>query len=73
MGALNSLERHEDAYNVMRFAAGNHPQSLGIHVNLALAAHRSGRGDEAKQLVRQIREAVGPNQELDKVFAEIER
>ncbi len=73
MGALHSLDRADDAYNVMRFAAGNHPQSLGIHVNLALAAHRAGHEDEAKQLARSIREAVGPNPELDKVFAELER
>ena len=73
MGALHSLDRADDAYNVMRYAATNHPQSLGIHVNLALAAHRAGHGDEAKQLAKQIREAVGPNPELDQVFAEIER
>jgi len=72
MGALNALGRNDDAYNVMRFAATNHPQSLGIHVNLALAAHRAGHEDEAKQLARQIREAVGVNPDLDKVFAELE-
>lgn len=73
MAALNALGRNEDAYNVMRYAAGNLPQSLGIHVNLALAAHRAGRGEEAKGLAQQIRDAVGPNEELDQVFAELEK
>lgn len=72
MGALNALGRHEDAHNVMRFAAGQLPQSLGIHVNLALAAHRAGHKEEAKNLAQQIRDAVGPNEELDQVFSELE-
>jgi tetratricopeptide (TPR) repeat protein len=73
MAALNALGRNDDAYNVMRFAAGQMPQSLGIHVNLVLAANRAGHKDEAKNLAQQIRDAVGPNEELDKVFAELEQ
>jgi len=73
MGALNATGRHEDAYNVMRYAAGQMPQSIGIHVNLALAAHRAGHTDEAKGLAQQIKEAVGPNEDLDQVFAELEQ
>lgn len=73
MGALNALGRNDDAYNVMRFAASNMPQSLGIHVNLALAAKRAGRDEEARTIAAQIREAIGPNEELDNVFKEIER
>lgn len=72
MGALNALGRNDDAYNVMRYAASMLPNSLGIHVNLALAANRAGKGDEARALSRQIREAVGPNPELDQVFKEID-
>lgn len=72
MGALNALGRNEDAYNVMRYAATNMPQSLGIHVNLALAAKRAGHDEEAKAMARQIREAVGPNPDLDQVFSEID-
>lgn len=73
MGALGSLGRNDDAYNVMRFAASNMPQSLNVHVNLALAAQRAGHTDEARALAKQIREAVGPNPELDQVFGEIDR
>lgn len=73
MGALNSLGRNDDAYNVMRYAASNMPQSLNVHVNLALAAQRAGHVDEARGLAKQIREAVGPNPELDQVFGEIDR
>jgi Flp pilus assembly protein TadD len=71
--ALNGQGRNDDAYNLMRFAAQNHPQSLPIHVNLALAAKRAGHTEEARQLSKQIREAVGPNEELDPVLTEIER
>lgn len=70
--ALNGQDRHEEAYNFMRFAAMNNPGSLPIHINLALAAKRAGHPDEAKALARQIREAVGPNEEIEKVLAEIE-
>ena len=73
MGALNALGRNDDAYNVMRYAAGQMPQSLGIHVNLALAANRAGHVDEAKSLAQQIRDAVGKNEEIDQVFAELDK
>jgi Flp pilus assembly protein TadD len=69
--ALHGLGRDEEAYNLMRYVAQNMPQSIGVHVNLALAAHRAGHQDEAKGLARQIREAVGPNEDLDKVLAEV--
>lgn len=70
--ALSAQGRMEEAYNVMRHAANNIPNSLGIVVNLAIAAKRAGHDDEAKMLVRQIREAVGPNEELEPILAEIE-
>ena len=69
--SLHGLNRDEEAYNMMRYIAQNMPQSIGVHVNLALAAHRAGHEDEAKGLARQIREAVGPNEDLDKVLAEV--
>lgn len=69
--AFSGQGKHEEAYNFLRWAAQNMPQSLGVHVNLALAAHRSGRKDEARQMANQIREAVGPNQELEEILSEI--
>lgn len=69
--ALSALKKHDEAYNMMRYGTVNLPQSLTAHVNLALAAHRSGRRDEAVGLSRQIREAVGPNEELEAILAEI--
>ncbi|HEY0868438.1 MAG TPA: tetratricopeptide repeat protein [Fimbriimonas sp.] len=71
--ALNGQGRHDDAYNLMRFAAQNNPGSLPIHVNLALAAKRAGHQEEARGLAKQIREALGPNEELDPILADIER
>lgn len=73
VAALHGMKRDEEAYNLMRWAASNMPQSLGVHVNLALAANRSGHEEEASALAKQIREAVGPNEDLDMVLAEIER
>lgn len=70
--SLNLQGRNEEAYSIMRIAAMNIPNSLPIGINLALAAKRSGREDEARGIARQIREAVGSNPELDQVLAEIE-
>lgn len=77
VSALNTQDRNDEAYQIMRQAAANMPASLPIHLNLALAARRSGHEDEARNLARQLREAVGANPELAKelepVFQEIER
>lgn len=71
--ALSAQGKNEEAYHTMRYAATHNPQSLGIHLNLALAAKRAGHEDEARTLARQIREAVGQNEEIEPVLAEIER
>lgn len=71
--ALSGQGKDDEAYQIMRYAASNNPSSLPIHINLALAAHKVGQREEARQLVKQIREAVGPNPELDVVFRDIER
>lgn len=71
--SLGGQGRNEDAYAVMRHAAANIPNSLPIAINLALAAKRIGREDEARGLAKQIREAVGSNAELEPVLAEIEK
>jgi Flp pilus assembly protein TadD len=73
--ALTGQGKHEEAYNLMRYAASNNPGSLPIHLNLGLAAKRAGHVDEAKQLARQIREALvnDPNrQQIDPILEEIE-
>ncbi len=73
VASLSAQGRNEEAYQFMRYAASNNPGSLSIHVNLALAAKRNGMEEEARQLAKQIREAVGPNEELEPVLHEIER
>lgn len=70
--ALSSQNRHEEAYMVMRMGAENVPNSLPIVMNLALAAKRAGRPDEARGIARQIRQAVQGNPEVDRVLDEIE-
>ena len=59
----------------MAYAFRNLPQSLGIFINLGLAAKRAGHEDEARGIARQIRQALGATdqiQELEPVLAEIE-
>ena len=73
--ALTGQGKHEEAYNLMRYAASNNPGSLPIHLNLGLAAKRAGHSDEARGLARQIREALAgdPNRsQVDPILDEIE-
>lgn len=69
--ALNGQGRNDEAYNLMMYAAQNMPESLGVHLNLALAAKRSGKDEEAKALAGQIKEAVQENEEAMKEIAPI--
>ena len=73
--ALTGQGKHEEAYNLMRYAASNNPGSLPIHLNLGLAAKRAGHTDEARALARQIREVLAgdPNrQQIDPILEEME-
>ncbi len=74
--ALSAQGKNDEAYHVMRYAFQNLPQSLGVFLNLGLAAKRAGHEDEARNIARQVREALGAGeqiQELEPVLAEIER
>lgn len=72
LGALSGQNKHEEAYQTMRWAAQHMPQSLGVFLNLGLAAKRAGHTDEARNYARQIREAIGPNNDIELMLAEIE-
>lgn len=71
--ALGAQGKHDEAYDLMRYAAANIPNSLPVALNLALAAKRAGHEEEARALGRQIREVVGNNQDLAPILEEIER
>jgi tetratricopeptide (TPR) repeat protein len=71
--ALSAQGKHEEAYHMMRYAFEMNQQSLQLFINLALATKRVGRDDEAAAMAKQIREVVGPNPDLEKVLAEIDR
>jgi len=73
VSALGAQGRHDEAYTTMRMAASAMPASLPTHLNLALAAKRAGKVDEARALAKQIREAVGTNEEIESVLQEIEK
>ncbi len=72
VSALHGQGKNDEAYQLMQYAATHNPQSLPIHINLGLAAKRAGHVDEARNLAKSIREAIGPNEELEPVLAEIE-
>jgi tetratricopeptide (TPR) repeat protein len=72
MSALSALGEHQEAFQLMQFAASQLPQSLGIQINLALAAKRAGEVEFARNLSRQLREAIGPNEELKPIFDDLE-
>ncbi len=74
--ALGAQGKTDEAYHVMSYAFRQLPQSLGIFINLGLAAKRSGREDEARAIARQVREALGPGEQVDElepVLSEIEK
>lgn len=70
--SLVAQDRAEEAYQLMRHTAMNMPGALGIHINLAIAAKNAGHVDEARSLAQQIREAVGPNEDLESVLKDLE-
>jgi tetratricopeptide (TPR) repeat protein len=74
--ALTGQGKHEEAYQLMRFAASGNPTSLPLHLNLGLAARRAGHTDEARTMARQIREALAqdPNRgQFEPILDEMER
>lgn len=72
MAALQGLGENEQAFNLMQYAANQIPNSLGIQVNLGLAAKRAGQSEFARNHARQLREALGRNEELEPVLREME-
>lgn len=70
--SLMAQERFDEAYNAMRYAMANIQGSLGIAVQFGLSARRSGHTDEAAEMARQIRAALGENEELEPALKEME-
>lgn len=70
--ALHGQERDEDVYNFLRMAINNLPNSLTIAINLAQAAKWTGRDDEARSLISQIREATGNDATVAQILDQIE-
>ncbi|MBS1724611.1 MAG: tetratricopeptide repeat protein [Armatimonadetes bacterium] len=70
--SLHGQDRDEDAYNFLRNAMMNMQGSLTVGLNLAQACKWSGRDDEARDLIRQMREATGNNPEIGEILDQIE-
>lgn len=72
--AMIGQEKMEDAYKFLSMAAQANPQSLPLHLQLAMVAKQTGRREQAVQIARGIREAVGTeNPSIEQALAEIER
>ena len=72
VNALHGQGKFDDAYQLMRYAFTHTQNSLPIAINMAIAAKRAGQDQEAKELAKSIREAIGPNEELEPILSEIE-
>ena len=72
VNALHGQGKFDDAYQLMRYAFTHNQNSLPIAINMAIAAKRAGQDQEAKELAKSIREAIGPNEELEPILSEIE-
>lgn len=70
--ALGAQGKNEEAFALMEIAIGNMPNSLPIAVSYGLAAKRAGHGDVAKNIASQIRNAVGEQDGLKDILAELE-
>jgi tetratricopeptide (TPR) repeat protein len=71
--ALSNQGRAEEAFQLMRQVVAGNPSSLNLHINFGRAAAAAGHKEEARALAKSIRDAIGPNEELEPVLAEIER
>lgn len=70
--SLMGQERFEEAYHLMGNALQAFNSSLGIAIQFGLAASRFGRKEESRGIARQIREAIGPNSDLEAALTEME-
>lgn len=70
--ALAGLDREAEAYDLMKVALANMPNSLLIAINYALAAKRAGDREEALKFARRIREVTKDAENLRHILAEIE-
>ncbi|MBS1706713.1 MAG: hypothetical protein JST40_12635 [Armatimonadetes bacterium] len=70
--ALGGQGKNDQVYNAMRFGLTQVQGSIPIGLNLALAAKRLGNTEEAREIARQIREAVGANPDLERILKDIE-
>lgn len=69
--ALNGQGKNEEAWQFMQHAFSNNNQSLGIFVNLGIAAKRAGHADAAKQITDQILSIVEQNPDMKSELQDI--
>ena len=76
MRALSGQQKFDQAYNAMKWATMNIPQSLPISLNYGLAARQAGHVEEARALAAHIRTAINGTeamQEIGPVLDEMEK
>ncbi|MCG9895098.1 MAG: tetratricopeptide repeat protein [Fimbriimonadaceae bacterium] len=70
--SLGGQKRHDEAFDLMRQAIQAQPGSIPIAIQYGLAAKRVGQTEEARNVARQLREALGDQGELEQILAEME-
>lgn len=73
VNALTGQGKTQEAFELASAAQQAMPQSLPMAIQLGMTAKRVGRDEEARNLARQIREAVGQNDELEPILREMEK
>lgn len=69
--ALNGQGKNEEAWQFMQYAFANNQQSLGIFINLGIAAKRAGHKDEARQISDQLKAIVQQNPDMKEGLEDI--
>jgi Flp pilus assembly protein TadD len=65
--SLAGQQKFDQAYNAMKWANMNMPQSLVVSLNLGLAAKQAGKTEEARGLAAQIRTALNGTEIMQQI------
>lgn len=70
--ALGQLGKHEESYGAMRFAVANLQVTVPLMIGLGFAAKRFGQDEEARNIAKQLREALGDDENIRPVLEQME-
>lgn len=71
--ALQGPEKAEEAFLMMRQILAQNNGSVNLALHYGMAAKRAGHEEDARNIARQVREALRGNQEIEPILAELEK